>query len=278
MKGKDEVFVGRTPNVDRSKFSHDTQNILPGSNHEVDSLSSMHSLPCMILTHPFSLLNRLFPAAYVSSTHFSVGKKEGNSEEGDTTYYVVDHSRNGTYMIRADATDSTPTAIGKGQVALHAGDKIVLMFKSESKCEYIFETIAEEEAVPSIKSPPLVGAASSSSSGSSSSTTDNVVKLYQSENQSLQEENKQLKDRLDEEKEKYRVLEKDHKTAITDKTKLEKEVAAKEQDIKDLNSNNSAITARCQVISLDLSSYQPPPPPLGIIFTHLITCHLAPYL
>lgn len=164
----------------------------------------------------------------------------------------MDHSRNGTYMVRAVATDTTPTAIGKGQVALHAGDKIVLMFKNESKCEYIFETIAAEKVDTTIKSPPLAGASSSSSSGSGSSTTDNVVKLYQSENQTLQEENKQLKDRLDEEKEKYRVLEKDLKTVVTDKTKLEKEVAAKEQDIKDLNSNNSAITARCQVILFDL--------------------------
>ena len=124
-------------------------------------------------------------------------------------------------------------------------------------------------------------ASSSSSSGSSSSTTDNVVKLYQSENQTLQEENKQLKDRLDEEKEKYRVLEKDHKTAITDKTKLEKEVAAKEQDIKDLNSNNSAITARCQVITLDLSTYQqslnlPTTPPLVLFLPILPSNYSLP--
>ena len=190
-----------------------------------------------------------------------MGKKQNISEDGGSTtsYYIVDHSRNGTYCIRADDTDKTPTLVGKGQVDLHVGDKIVMMFKGESKCEYVFEAIAED-VLPGFKSPP--------GSSSSSSTADEVFRMYRSENKTLQEENKQLKDRLDEEKEKYRVLEKELKTTVADKAKLEKEMVSKDEDMKVLNSTNSAITARCQVIYLVLPIPLPLPPLVLSLYIH----------
>ena len=304
LEGKGEIFIGRTLNVDKNKFAHEKQLPLPGSSwHDTNQLSFLLSSNRTLHFHRFafsvfryfyypfpSLINsfssifilcRRSPGAYVSSTHFSVGKKEGVPENGGSTttpYYIIDHSRNGTFCIRAEATDQTPTPVGKGQVDLYVGDKIVLMFKHESKCEYIFEAAeavegVAEDAQPQekeIKCPPT---------GSSSGTggTDNVVKVYKKEIQELQQENKQLKDLLEEEKQKCRVLEKEMKTVGVDKVKLEKDVGAKDEEIKVLHSTNSAITARCQVFV----NYLPPwvlPPLLLSLGLYITTMVLTIYV
>ena len=119
----DETFVGRLTTIDRKTFRHERQLALP------------------------------FP--YLSGTHFSVGIKKYDDNITPPSYFVADHSRNGTFIIHGagsrpqDPTSTDPVRLGKGQQEFRHGDRIVIMFKNDVKAIYELDsTVAGDSSNP----------------------------------------------------------------------------------------------------------------------------------
>ena len=110
-------YIGRLPNVDYSKFSHSHQLVIP--------------------------------APFMSSTHFCVEMKQkspsgdGLVHETETTFFLTDYSRNGTFFRRKHLAShniaSDVETMGKSRIAqIYDGDEIILKFKNEIKLIYVF--------------------------------------------------------------------------------------------------------------------------------------------
>ena len=108
-----ETFVGRVTSIDTNKFQHNDQLAL--------------NLP------------------YLSGTHFSVGRRQLDNTR-PPFYYIVDHSRNGTFIIHGTGSGSALQElelVGEGQQEIRHGDRIVIVFHREIKVVYELDTTAQ---------------------------------------------------------------------------------------------------------------------------------------
>lgn len=108
----EQHFIGRLPNADGNKFSHSQQ--------------------CVI------------SSPYLSSTHFSIEMRHGEGDK-ETTFFVADYSRNGTFLRVNSGSNGLKSAIpelvgANKRLQIHPGDEIILKFKNEIKLVYTFVT------------------------------------------------------------------------------------------------------------------------------------------
>lgn len=122
-------FFGRVPNADANKFNHCQQFVIP--------------LP------------------YLSSTHFSIEMK-ATENDGEATYLLTDHSRNGTFFRHKQVSTATkepklePLGASKS-VIISSGDQIILMFRNEITVMYTFiKNVQPRLSKPEIAQPPLI--------------------------------------------------------------------------------------------------------------------------
>jgi hypothetical protein len=108
----EQHFIGRLPNADTNKFKHSEQ--------------------CVI------------SSPYLSSTHFSIQMKPPGEGSTETTFFVADYSRNGTFVrfnraVNGSEKTSVPELVGnKNRLEICSGDEIILKFRNEIKLVYTF--------------------------------------------------------------------------------------------------------------------------------------------
>lgn len=107
-------YVGRGPNADPSVFSHSQQTVIP------------------------------FP--YMSNTHFCIEMRTDEGGIHETSYFVTDHSRNGTFIRRLGAEPNACVQIPITTRIYH-GDEIIMKFKGVIKLVYLFHVTAPSPAV-----------------------------------------------------------------------------------------------------------------------------------
>lgn len=108
-------YVGRGPNADPNVFSHSQQTVIP------------------------------FP--YMSNTHFCIETKAKDGDEHETSYFVTDHSRNGTFIRRLGAEPNACTLISETSQIYH-GDEIIMKFQGAIKLVYIFHVTSHSTVAP----------------------------------------------------------------------------------------------------------------------------------
>lgn len=118
----EEHFIGRLPNADTSKFRHSQQSVIS--------------------------------SPYLSSTHFSIRMKPPDEGSTETTFFVADYSRNGTFVRLNRAVDLTSNEIELGcnnKLEISSGDEIILKFRSEIKLVYRFISNLPDSQTDSVR-------------------------------------------------------------------------------------------------------------------------------
>ena len=89
----------------------------------------------------------VFHAPYISSRHLKIGRRPTGEDDDIEGYYVLDLSRNGTFIM--DAGTNTPERCVPNVLRpIHFGDKIVFTFKSEVKAVYMVRYVSAPPPPP----------------------------------------------------------------------------------------------------------------------------------
>lgn len=191
-------------------------------------------------THFTHKTQTLLDCPYVSSTHFSIKVVKG--ENGSRSYVLTDHSRNGTYL--------NASLVGPNkETPLPDNGEIGLMYKNKMRVVYRF-TAVDDNLVP-VKEDDHNGAEDSSRLASAKSQAESVAETLAKQVAVLQEESKNLEQRIQQQAARIETGAQDLDRANAKVGVLEKSTAVLQEEKADLTerlataeSHAAAIEAR----------------------------------